>query len=272
MMIPRCVLFGALFVTFLFGSAVSPASAEDGYGTITGKFVLDGPVPAMQFIIKDGKLTANGVVPKNPEVCAVTDLKSDALIVDPKHKGIGNIFVYLRKAPAKTHPSLKKPPKTALKFDQKQCRFVPHALFVRTGQPVLVLSDDNCAHNTHTYPLLNEAENFTVPPKFRKGIPLKFELPEPLPMKVGCDFHPWMTAYWLILNHPYAAVTVAEAKDGSLVGTFRIEKLPYGEYEFRVWHEKAGYIGVGTKRGFRVKVDQPEVKLPPFKVAPGVFE
>lgn len=267
------------FAAALLAVPDSGFAQKQKYGTISGKFVLDGEVPKPVFLIKNKKLVKGGV-PKNPEVCATKDLKSDALVIDPKSKGIGNIFVYLRKKPDHVHPKLKETPKQVLKFDQKQCRFIPHAMFVRAGQTVKVLSDDAAPHNTHTYPLINEANNFTVPPNFRAGVPLKHELPEPLPMKVGCDFHTWMTAYWLILDHPYGAVTVAEKgkeKDAPEVGTFKIEKLPYGEYEFRVWHEKAGYIGVdpkqgGTKRGFKVKVGEDEIELNPFKVKLKAFQ
>lgn len=254
--------------------ALPRGAVAQKYGTLTGQFVLDGEVPKPAFIIKKGKLVKGGGVPKNPEVCATKDLQSDALVIDPKSKGIGNIFVYLRKKPKTIHPDLKAVPKKALLFDQKQCRFVPHALFVRAGQVVKVLSDDAAPHNTHTYPLVNEANNFTVAANFRKGVPLKHELPEPLPMKVGCDFHPWMTAYWLILNHPYGTVSVAakgKAKGAPEVGTFKIEKLPYGEYEFRVWHEKAGYLGVGTKTGFKVKIAEEEVNKN-FKVKLSAFK
>ena len=83
----------ACWTGLLVGLAVSPlqACAED-YGTIKGRFVLDGDVPKVEFLIKDGKRTEDGAVPKNPKVCAAKDLPSDALIIDPKHKGIGNVF------------------------------------------------------------------------------------------------------------------------------------------------------------------------------------
>ncbi|MEZ6125260.1 MAG: hypothetical protein R3C49_19095 [Planctomycetaceae bacterium] len=74
-----------------------------------------------------------------------------------------------------------------------------------------------------------------------------------------CDFHPWMMAYWLVLDHPYAAATDAE-------GNFTISNLPVGEHEFRIWHERAGYIDrkfmVNVKAGdnapvtYKVKLDQ----------------
>ncbi len=56
---------------------------------------------------------------------------------------------------------------------------------------------------------------------------------ERLPVKVGDDIHPWMSAYWLVLDHPYAAIT-------SKGGRFAIRQLPVGTHKFLVWHERAG--------------------------------
>ena len=258
--------------TGAFGNA-----AEKGYGTIKGKFVLKGDVPKPVFLIKGGKLVDGGAVPKDPKICAAKALRSDALIIDPRHKGIGNVFIYLRAKPRKVHPKLRKAPATKLEFDQVGCRFIPHTLFVRTGQTVLVKSNDNCSHNTHTVPFANEEENFTVTPKFRKGIPLKFESSEPLPMKVKCDIHPWMNSFWLVLNHPYGAITVSvpdtkKKQDGSVIGTFEIPLIPYGEYTFVVWHEEAGYITVNTMNGLKVKVDKPIVDLKTISVPAKEFQ
>jgi hypothetical protein len=240
------------------------AALAQNYGTITGKFVLKGDVPKPQFVIMKGRLVSDGTVPKDPAVCAAKDLKSDALVVDPKGKGIGNVFVYLLRSPKDVHPDLKAVPRKALVFDQIGCRYVPHAMFVRAGQTVNARSSDNAAHNVHTYPLRNEAENFIIPANFKKDLPMKkLESSEFLPIKVGCDIHTWMSAYWLVLDHPYGAVTVATApkkKGEPEIGTFKIEKLPYGDYEFRVWHEGPGYVNVGTKRGFKITVDKPEIK------------
>ena len=56
-----------------------------------------------------------------------------------------------------------------------------------------------------------------------------------LPMQVKCDIHAWMKAYWLVLDHPYMAITDKNGK-------FNIEKIPEGEHEFIVWHERIGYL------------------------------
>jgi hypothetical protein len=227
-----------------------------GWGSVEGQFVIDGQVPNVP------PLVAQGAAVKDAEVCAAKDVPDDSLVVDPESKGIANIFVYLRKAPAQIHPQLKAAPKDAAVFDQKNCRFIPHSLLVRTGQTVLVKSSDPILHNTHTHPLRNDEENMSVTPNNQQGIPLDFKQPEPLPTKVNCDLHPHMIAYWLVLDHPYMAVTDEQ-------GRFKIENLPEGEHVFTVWQERVGYINrefkVTVKKGQTTKLEP--VKVPAAKLA-----
>lgn len=208
----------------------SAVAAEEGYGIITGQIVLDGEIPPRPLVVKKDDPTA-----KDPTVCAAADLPSDALIVDEKTKGIANVFVYLPKAPANIHPDLKASKEKEVVFDQKGCRFVPHVLLARTDQIVRVKSDDACAHNTHTYPVRGQPVNVLLPPNERKGLEFTNKVPETTPMKVSCDIHSWMSAWWLIIDHPYAAISDENGK-------FKIADLPPGEYVFRVWQEKSGYI------------------------------
>jgi hypothetical protein len=62
-----------------------------------------------------------------------------------------------------------------------------------------------------------------------------YDRAEKLPVRIKSDIHPWMSAWVLPLDHPWAAVTDEE-------GRFELPELPPGEYTFKVWHEKAGYI------------------------------
>lgn len=206
-----------------------------GYGHVTGQFVLKGDMP---------KIAAAKLGPTDANVCAAKELPEETLIVDDKTKGIANIFVYLKKAPKDIHPDLKAPQQKQIVFDQKDCRFIPHVLLVRTDQEVVVKSDDPVNHNTHTHPFRNKEENFLLRPKDREGVTLTFTAGESTPTKVNCDFHPHMVAWWMILDHPYMALTDKEGK-------FKIENLPEGEYEFTVWHERTGYID----RALKVVID-----------------
>ena len=253
-----------------FGSETKNVHAQNGFGSISGQFILDGIIPKPKILVAKNQNV------RDANVCAVADLLDESLVVDKKTKGIANIFIYIRKVD-KIHPDLKVTPKKKLEvvFDQKACHFMPHAMFVRTDQTVLVKSDDACSHNTHTYPYRNKAENFILPNVNRAGVPLKFAVAEGFPIKVECNIHSWMIAWWLILDHPYAAVT---SKDGK----FEIKKLPEGQYDFIVWHELTGYIGskkgrypdgVAVKKGFKVTVTAGKTnKLETFKVPTEKFE
>ena len=55
---------------------------------------------------------------------------------------------------------------------------------------------------------------------------------EPLPWAVASGVHPWMSAWWLVVDHPYFAVTDGE-------GRFTIRDVPVGPQTVFVWHEAA---------------------------------
>ncbi len=196
--------------------------------------MLTGELPTVAPLVTKGDKTVKDAV------CNAQDVPDDSLHVDPETRGIANVFVFLRRKPKVIHPDLVDSHELEVVFDQKACRFAPHAMIVRTDQMVLVKSDDSTNHNTHTHPTFNTPENFLIQANNRDGLPLTFRLPEPNPVKVTCDLHPWMQAYWLVIDHPYAAVTNAK-------GEFTIDHLPTGEHKFRVWHERAGWISKSLK-------------------------
>jgi len=229
------------------------AIAED-WGTISGQFVVTGDVPAPEL------LHAKGAPVKDAATCAAIDTYKDDLVIDAGSKGLANVFIYLPKAPKSIHPDLKKPAPAVVIFDQKGCMFSPHAMVVLGGQTVEVISSDPIAHNTHTYPLKNQAMNVLVAANtpVGKGLAVDYKISESLPLKVACDFHPWMQAYWMVVDHPYAAVT---DKDGK----FSIPNLPVGEHEFRVWHERKGYLD----RKYKVKVQKGDNALKAVEIKIG---
>lgn len=261
----RQLFAGASVAAALAGFAgIDRALAED-FGTVSGQILFQGEPPARTVINKKGDPNV-----KDSAVCAAEELLAEDLVVDPATKGVANVFVYLRKIdPAKIHPDLAATPaeKKEVVFDQKGCRFIPHALFVRTDQTVVVKSGDSVAHNTHTYPFRNSPQNFILQANDRVGVKLAHETPEILPMQVKCDIHSWMMANWLILDHPYATITDEQGK-------FTIEKLPAGKHQLRVWHERIGYINVDKNFQWSkkpediltVEVNGPEFIIPPIEV------
>ncbi len=236
----QCVVAAvALFGTLLMVNSIEAA----GYGKVIGKFVFKGKIPERAILVKKGDPAA-----KDAKVCAAHGVKSNALVIDKKTRGIKNILIYIKKMKAnKIHPKLAKSAKKVIDFDQVGCSFTPHILIVRTDQTVRVLSGDNCTHNFHSLPLRQDGVNVKIAPNDRKGEPVKMKVAESLPTMVECNIHPWMKGYWMVLDHPYSAVTKED-------GSFEIDLVPAGKQKFRVWHEKKGYVNAGKRTGFTARV------------------
>ena len=241
--VSRWMLLPLFVVGVVVVGMESARGGEAGYGTITGQFVLEGDAPEVELLVKEGDPAA-----KDPAVCAAQNVFSDELVIDAETKGIANIFVYL---PYKSARKLEIPPDLSSSkekeviFTQKGCRFIPHALIVRTDQTLVVKTEDACPHNTNASFFRNPGFNFLLGSNETAGREVKLQNPEKYPMKVQCNIHPWMTARWLVLDHPYAALTDQQ-------GRFTIEGLPVGDHEFMVNHERAGNIN----RKYKVSVKE----------------
>jgi hypothetical protein len=241
-LVGRVVIVGVL--TLSVGAWGVGRSVAADTGTVVGQFVLDGAAPSLPPLVKQGDTNV-----KNPEVCAKQNVPDDSLIVDDASKGIANIFVYLQKPPADMPADLKESKEKIVKFDQKNCRFLPHTLILRTDQTIEILSDDPISHNTHVFPIRQDGKNEAIAPNDRSGnVKWQFTLPEKMPTTVKCDIHSWMEARWLIIDHPYAAITDKQ-------GRFKIENVPAGEHKFAIWHERAGWVFGADKRTIPVTVE-----------------
>jgi hypothetical protein len=214
-----------------------------GTGTFSGTILFEGDIPELPPAAAQGDPTI-----KDPAVClAQGNVPNESLVVNPKNKGMKNVFVYLPEAPAGAE--VPKPPAEPVVFDQKDCRFLPHALLVQAPCKVLVKSDDPVAHNTRTSPLSNTPFNQSVAANDRKGLDLNYKKAERLPVEVKCDFHTWMKAYHLVLDHPWMAVTDDDGK-------FTIKDVPAGKHEFVIWQERKGYLN----RKYAIEIKPGETK------------
>jgi len=232
-MFSRSCLAGFVSGLALLAATFAPAmkvtaGADAKTGTFKGTVTLDGTAPTLKSPGKKGDPNV-----KDAAICvADADIPNETLVHDAGSNGVANVFVYLQKAPAgyKAPPA----PTDPVVLDQKACRFFPRGSVVRVGQTVTVLNDDDCLHNTHVISLGFEY-NKAIKSKDRVGLTYTFPKGLRTPAKITCDLHPWMLAYQLPLEHPFAAVTDAK-------GNFEIPGLPAGDYEFTIWHEATGYI------------------------------
>jgi hypothetical protein len=215
----------------------SPAAAE-GWGTITGQVVLDGPVPVREKLNVD----------KEKGAClAKGDLLSEAYVVNPKNKGVQNVIVWLidAKDPKKALPinpklaNVKLPP---VEIDQPCCQFIPHVVAMRQGQTLICKNSSGIAHNVHLTAIGDQGPNKNV--ILPAGGQIKLDAEEVpaqrMPIKVNCDIHTWMTAWIGVFAHPYFAVTDADGK-------FTIKDAPAGEWSLVTWQESKGWVKGGKK-------------------------
>ena len=202
-------------------STASPTGQQAG--SIAVRVTLTGEPPVLQAL----------EVNKDAEVCAKTEKFSETLIVGPD-KGVQHVVAYLASvAGAKPLPVPEQNPA----IDQTGCRYEPHVLLVPAGATVDIKNSDNILHNIHTYSTKNPAFNMAQP-KFQKVIQKTFDQPETI--KVTCDVHAWMSAWVVVQEHGYYAVTDA-------TGLARLKDVPPGKYDLKIWHETFGDQVAGTK-------------------------
>jgi hypothetical protein len=219
-------LFLVICVAILF----TPLAHAQQWGDLTGKFVYDGTAPA------PAKINVN----KDEEVFGKLGLIDETLVV-AKEGGIANVVVYCRTANVQVNPELagNVPPKVV--YDNKGGRFAPRVLTLWLDKQMLVLhNSDPVGHNSNVQPLGDAAINPLLPAN--SSVDHKFNRSQNIPVKVGCNIHPWMAGYILPRSNPYATVSKED-------GTFKIEKLPVGSLEFVAWQEKSGYVGPILKDG-----------------------
>jgi plastocyanin len=237
-------------------TAAPAASVKaEGWGTIKGRVVFDGTPPQASV------LQAVGKAEKDPEVCAKTaPIVAEKLVVNSGNKGVKNAFVYLQRPTAVNEEAKKEALAKHPEFDQKNCTYVPHALAVMTGEAVTVKSSDNTNHNVNF-----QLKNLTINPLIAPGSAPTTITPDSAergPGPVSCSIHPWMLAYWLVLDHPYFAVTDEN-------GNFEIKNAPAGTQKVVVWQEATGYITAASGDSVNIKPNETiaqDFKLDPAKV------
>lgn len=213
-------------------TASTALAAETGDLKITFKLKGDAPERA--------KLNVN----KDVEFCGKFGLLDEQLIVNKENNGIANVFVYVYvSSRSKFKLPQSDPPKATHVLANKNCRFEPHALFIRAGDTLRVTNPDEVGHNCNLTFFNNPQQNFTIGAGQEKSVLI--ESAERAPVPVACNIHPWMISKLLVLDHPFAAIS---DKNGELT----IKGLPAGEeIEFRVNHDCGSFtdeIYVGGKK------------------------
>lgn len=203
-------------------AAASSANADyTGPAKFTGRVVVKGAPPEFPPLLAKG-------APTKDLVCSEEPVPNEKAVVS-SDGGLANVFVFMKKAPSSGVPPAEG---DAPVVDQEGCVFLPHAAIVRVGQTVVLKNSDPVAHNVNVKGFQNQYNN-VVPAN--GSVEHTFQFAERFPAPTGCDFHTFMAAYILPLDHPWGAVTDEN-------GNFEISNLPDGEWDFVIWHEAVGYV------------------------------
>jgi len=192
-------------------AAAEPVAGEAG--TVRGTVRYAGPVPEPRSFAPEGDAAACGATKR---VAAVDVAPGGAL---------RDAVVTLADAPGGAAA-----PDGGALLDQSGCEFVPHVVVARVGETVRVRNSDPLTHNVHTAAFDNRTVN-RMQPSGGDDLELTFDVPERI--RVQCDIHPWMSAWIIVTDHPWAVVT---GEDGG----FELEGVPAGERSVEVWQETLG--------------------------------
>ncbi len=203
--------------SLFFGSVVYAETAS-----LKMRFVLDG----------EAAMPAQMNAPPGAAPAGVPIL-DERILVDPISKGIQNVVVYVDTSRRGTKLDIAPYEGVKRQLVAANGRFDPHVLLSRAGDSLEVTNRGPIGHNANIGFFKNPARGFLVPPGKPMVIPLEY--PEPAPLPILCNIHPWMSATLLVLDHPFAAVSDPN-------GVISIDGMPANtRLVLRVFHE-AGQI------------------------------
>jgi plastocyanin len=147
-----------------------------------------------------------------------------------------DVVVYIGKIEGKTFP--RQPDKV---LDQIFLAFKPHVLPILAGTRVKFPNSDEIRHNVFS-PNSVDGKRFnlaTIP----AGTSKDWVFVKPGVITLLCNVHIEMSAYIVVTETPYSAVT---DKDGN----FNIDDVPPGSYTIHAWHERNV---LNPQRGYQFK-------------------
>ncbi|HLK60779.1 MAG TPA: carboxypeptidase regulatory-like domain-containing protein [Chthonomonadaceae bacterium] len=122
--------------------------------------------------------------------------------------------------------SQKSQPLAKAVVDQRNKAFVPHVSVVTKGTIIQFPNNDTVFHNVFAY---YQAKKFDLG-MYPRGAVKTVTFDKPGLVALLCNVHSDMSAYIMVVDTPYYAVTDKQGK-------FRIANVPPGAYTVHAWHE-----------------------------------
>jgi hypothetical protein len=156
--------------------------------------------------------------------CAGQPASRDEQVLTGSDGGVANAMVRIVRG-ARSSPAPSQPVELVL----RGCGYRPRILVAWAGQPVLIRNEDHILHAVRGFEEARTVFTGSLAPGTPPLEPTGPRVGEVV--KIGCDVHPWMTAYLAGVDNPYFAVTGED-------GLFTLQGVPAGTYTVEVWHEK----------------------------------
>jgi plastocyanin len=189
-------------------------------------------------------------VNKNRDVCGEAK-EAEALVLGPERGVRGSVILLEGVARGKK-------PAADVVLDNNRCVFVAHVSAVMVGERARVKNSDPILHNTHGFLGRPTVFNLALPNRDQM-IDITRRLTRPGVIRVVCDAHPHMTAWIVVHDSPYYAVTDER-------GAYRIDGVPPGSYKLTMWHE--GFRPKGLDKDGRPLYDEPHTVSRDVTIAP----
>jgi plastocyanin len=192
-----------------------PAAAQP-QGTIQGVVKLSGKAPERAKVRRD-----------SDPYCDKTPALAEDIVVGADG-GLRDVVVRIKNGTAGTHTA----PADPVVLTQEACNYAPRVSVAMAGQPLAVKNADATYHNVHAWIAEKTAWNESHPAAAadikKADVGKAGEV-----LELKCDVHPWMHAYVVVNDHPFATVT-------DDTGAFTIPRLPPGTYVVEAWHPALG--------------------------------
>jgi len=120
-------------------------------------------------------------------------------------------------------------PKAVL--DQRNINFYPHVLAVQVGTRVEFPNHDRVFHNVFSD---HEGKKFNLG-LYPVGMVKEIPFDQPGLSRIFCNIHPQMSAYVMVVDTPYFAVSTAD-------GRFDVREVLPGSYRYHAWRPGADVL------------------------------